>query len=433
MCRWCGGFRCARMTSATRFVPVRRWPRREAAGAARLAFRWLREGVITRRDESVNSILQYRYRGFARLSSPVSWLPAGLLSWSCSSTTDPGSATGGAPSASGAAAVMGGMPQTTGGSAPITGGTRDAGVVTSPGGTTSGGGSSSPGGVSTGGLMNPNGGAMSATGGRDGGSGTGGSGGGGPASTGGSGGAATSTCTTSEESKFSFFLLSLRALQRESGSQDGFGGHLKGISGADGICQRVAEHVSPCQKSKVWRAFLSTTTVNAADRIGKGPWHDRRGRLLANTLTDLLKERPAGADPLIANDFPNEDGTPNHNPDGTGPVDNHQTLTGTGVDGKLYTQSTAPGAKGGATSCGDGRWSPEAATCWDWTSDEPKGCPRVGHSWPRTGSGVNWISVWNEGGCAPGVSIVEAGGLDGTRRVGSAGGYGGYYCFAVRP
>ena len=74
----------------------------------------------------------------------------------------------------------------------------------------------------------------------------------------------------------------------------------------------------------------------------------------------------------------------------------------------------------------------EQATCWGWTSKAPQGCPRVGHSW-RAMSGTNWISAWNEGGCAPGGTLEEMGRLDGTRRVGSAGGYGGWYCFAVMP
>jgi len=242
------------------------------------------------------------------------------------------------------------------------------------------------------------------------------------------------TCPTAEEEKFSFFLISHKATQRESGSPDGFGGNLGGISGADAICQRVAEHSSPCQKSKVWRAFLSTTKEHAVDRIGKGPWHDRLGRLLAKSLSDLINERPLGADPLIVNDFPNEEGVPNHDPDGNGAVDNHQILTGSGVDGKLYTQTSGvdAGGFGAPTSCGAREvWTPEKATCWDWTSAEPQGCPRVGHSWPRRGSGLHWISVWNEGGCAPGGQLAERGGLDGTRRVGSAGGYGGFYCFAV--
>jgi hypothetical protein len=227
-------------------------------------------------------------------------------------------------------------------------------------------------------------------------------------------------------------MISHRALQRESGSDDGFGGDLGGITGADAICQRVAEYVSPCQESKSWHAFLSTTKENAIDRIGKGPWHDRLGRLFASSLPDLLHDRPVGAHPQIINDLPNEDGVPNRDPDGTGPVDNHQTLTGSGVDGKLYTQSGAAGSMGSPTSCANREeWTPEKATCWDWTSAEPEGCPRVGHSWPRQGSGLNWISVWNEGGCAPGAVLADRGGLDGTRRVGSGGGYGGFYCFAV--
>ena len=257
---------------------------------------------------------------------------------------------------------------------------------------------------------------------------------GGRTATGTGGGSATTTCTADADKKFSFFLLSQAALQLDSGKTDGYGGDLGGITGADAICQRIAEKSSPCQKSRTWHAFLSTSTVNAKDRIGTGPWYDRLGRTLATNLTNLLTERPTGADPTITNDFPNEDGVPNHSPDGT-LVDNHEILTGTGPDGNVYTQSaTSGGFPGGDTSCGptgQETWSVEAATCWGWTSKEGKGCPRVGHSWPRVGSGVGWISVWNEGGCAPGGTVAETLGLDGTRRVGSAGGYGGFYCFAV--
>jgi hypothetical protein len=242
-------------------------------------------------------------------------------------------------------------------------------------------------------------------------------------------------CPTEAEQKFSFFLTSHKALQRESGSRDGFGGNFGGLKGADGICQRIAESSSACQKNKVWRAFLSTTSVDAIDRIGEGPWYDRLGRLLANNKADLLNDRPRGANAVIANDFPNEHGVPNHDPEGTGALDNHQILTGSGTDGRLYKQaeSADAGPRGSSTACNGEVWSAERATCWDWTSAEPLGCPRVGHSWPRQGSGINWISVWNEGGCAPGDNLADRGGLDGTRRVGSAGGYGGFYCFAVRP
>ena len=248
------------------------------------------------------------------------------------------------------------------------------------------------------------------------------------------GGGTATACATDAETKFSFFLASQAALQKDSGQTDGYGGDLGGITGADAICQRIAERSSACQKNKVWHAFLSTPTVNAKDRIGKGPWHDRLGRVVAANLTNLLTERPTGADAAIINDLPNEEGVPNHAPNGT-QVDNHEILTGTGTDGNVYKQSSSGGGfPMGDTSCGprnEETWNNNAATCWGWTSKEPKGCPRVGHSWPRVGSGVGWISVWNEGGCAPGGTLADTGGLDGTRRVGSAGGYGGFYCFAV--
>ncbi len=260
---------------------------------------------------------------------------------------------------------------------------------------------------------------------------------------GGTGGGSTSTCETDEEKLFSFFLVSQEALTRESGKTDGFGGNLGGLSGADKICQKVAESVSPCQSSKVWHAFLSTSTANAIERIGTGPWYDRLGRLLANNKTELLDAsgRPPKADAAIKNDFPNEFGVPNHAPKNGQQVDNHEILTGTGTDGKVYTQSTTSSGGGmgmgmgmGDTACGTNeQWTQAKATCWDWTSSEGQGCPRVGHSWPRQGSGINWISCWNEGGCLPGGTTAETGGLDGTRRVGSAGGYGGFYCFAVTP
>lgn len=276
----------------------------------------------------------------------------------------------------------------------------------------------------------PSSGGAPGTGGNGGGTG-GGTGGDSPGSGGDSPGAGgnegTDECPTEAEDLFSFFATSHAALIRESGNPDGFGGDLGGLTGADAICQSIAEFSSPCQSNKVWRAFLSTSTEDAIDRIGTGPWHDRRGYLLANNLEELLDEsgRPANAHPEVKDDFPNEDGVPNHDPDGTGPVDNHQFLTGTGLDGRVYAVNNGAGS-----ICAD-EFSVAAATCNDWTTSEEVGCPRVGHSWPREISGINWISVWNEGGCAPGGVLTDDGGPDGSRRVGSAGGYGGFYCFAV--
>jgi hypothetical protein len=245
----------------------------------------------------------------------------------------------------------------------------------------------------------------------------------------------TSGCTQ-EELGFSFFATSLAAMQRESGSADGFGGDLGGLAGADALCQSIAEYSTPCAARRQWRAFLSTTSgpVHAKDRIGSGPWYDRVGRVVALTLTDLLNERPVGADPAIADDLPNEDGVPNHDPDGTGQVDNHDFLTGTNDQGELFDVDPA-------------------YTCQDWTSAEADGTPRCGHTWPAGGGGggtwggrgggdvgggmSNWMSALNEAGCAPAdtmTSLIESGGPNERNpTVGSGGGYGGIYCFALEP
>ena len=216
-------------------------------------------------------------------------------------------------------------------------------------------------------------------------------------------------------------------MRKYSGSMDGFGGELhlpnssaRGLAGADEICTAIAEEAMPGSGAKGWRAFLSTVAgpVHAIDRIGEGPWYDRLGRIVAMTKADLLNDRPKGADPAIIDDLPNELGVPNHTdgkPGCTGNAcpDNHDTLTGTGKDGHVYKMDTA-------------------TTCNDWTSKEPSGKPWCGHSWPRQGSGVNWMASISEGGCAPGINLVEMGPAM-TTTVGSGGGYGGIYCFALKP
>ena len=46
----------------------------------------------------------------------------------------------------------------------------------------------------------------------------------------------------------------------------------------------------------------------------------------------------------------------------------------------------------------------------------------------------NWMSALDEAGCAPGVSLIEMGPPQASNpTVGSGGGYGGFYCFALTP
>jgi hypothetical protein len=220
----------------------------------------------------------------------------------------------------------------------------------------------------------------------------------------------------------------MKALQTLSGSADGFGGDFRfgkadGLSGADEICRQTAEMGMPGAGNKTWRAFLSATqgpggtAVNARDRIGPGPWYDRNGRLLAANLTDLFAgARPTG-DAMLVNDMTNERGEPNHyvgaggyNPSST--VDNHDTLTAADTMGMLR-----------ATSMAD--------TCNDWTSTSVAGRPYLGHSWPRsTSSGMQWASDHTAPGCVPGLDKTLGGTGTGSC-VGCAGGYGGFYCFAL--
>jgi hypothetical protein len=234
-----------------------------------------------------------------------------------------------------------------------------------------------------------------------------------------------------EVGKFSFFVTSLGAMRELSGSQDGFGGDLRfgkatGLEGADEICRQTAERSLPGAGQKTWRAFLSATAggpnggpVHAIDRVGEGPWYDRRERLVAMTKDDLAQPRPRGADPAIINDLPNENGIPNHldgapGCSGNDCPDNHMVLTGSDAVGKLREMDAQ-------------------VTCSDWTSAKPEGEPWCGASWPR-GSRGNWASYAADSGCAPCVEIEERGGpIREEKCVGSAGGYGAIYCFALTP
>jgi hypothetical protein len=71
----------------------------------------------------------------------------------------------------------------------------------------------------------------------------------------------------------------------------GNGANLGGIAGADAHCQKLAAAAGA--GGRTWRAYLSTSrsdggpAVNARDRIGKGPWHNFRGTMIARDLEHL--------------------------------------------------------------------------------------------------------------------------------------------------
>ena len=222
------------------------------------------------------------------------------------------------------------------------------------------------------------------------------------------------------EALFSFFVTSLDTMQAQSGSEDGFGGDLGGLAGADAICQTAAANVGFGHKT--WRAFLSATTgpagepVHAIDRIGDGPWYDRRERLIAEDIAGLQQERPDG-DPPAVQDLIDELGIPL-----TVFTDAHDIMTGSNREGRLED-------------------SDPISTCNDWTSAVGPGSEsrvRCGHAWPspqaRPGSSArHWIRAHPLPGCAPGVwTRFTRPGEEGDT-VGGQGGWGGIYCFALTP
>src|SRR5688572_28905731 len=62
----------------------------------------------------------------------------------------------------------------------------------------------------------------------------------------------------------------------------GAGANLGGIAGADAQCQTLAAAAG--RGNATWHAYLSTQgpkAVNARDRIGKGPWYNQGGQMIA--------------------------------------------------------------------------------------------------------------------------------------------------------
>ena len=180
----------------------------------------------------------------------------------------------------------------------------------------------------------------------------------------------------------------------------GKGADLGGLDGADAHCAALAEAVG--SKQKIWRAYLSTTApageagVNARDRIGKGPWRNVKGVVVAKNVEHLHSAKSN----LTKQTVLTEKG---EGVSGRGdPVNMHDILTGSDPNG-MY--STA----GGDTTCGN------------WTSST-EGSAIVGHH-DRIGlKDTRHMKSWNSSHGSRGCSQD---GLKGT------GGAGLFYCFAA--
>jgi hypothetical protein len=175
----------------------------------------------------------------------------------------------------------------------------------------------------------------------------------------------------------------------------GQGANFGGLSGADNYCQSLAAKVGA--GGRTWRAYLSTTGspgVNARDRIGKGPWYNAKGVLVASSVDELH-----GVNMLNKVSVLTESGQTIM---GRGDATNmHDILTGSSPDGRAV-----PGDKD--------------TTCGNWTKSGD-GSAIVGHH-DRTGldesaPAKSWNSSHATQGC----------GMEALKKTGGAG---LLYCFA---
>ncbi|WP_431284223.1 hypothetical protein ACQW02_05275 [Humitalea sp. 24SJ18S-53] len=178
----------------------------------------------------------------------------------------------------------------------------------------------------------------------------------------------------------------------------GRGADLGGLAGADAHCQALATAAGA--GARTWRAYLSTQgdgAVNARDRIGAGPWRNRGGAVIAQSVAQLHDSNAAGLTKATAT---TEAGAPVN---GRGDTPNtHDILTGSTVEGRAFAGA-------------------EDRTCRNWTSSTD-GSAMVGHS-DRIGLRDDAESVsWNTSHPSRGCSAPQ---------LASSGGAGLFYCFAI--
>ena len=201
--------------------------------------------------------------------------------------------------------------------------------------------------------------------------------------------AAVSFDVSAQQNQMSFFVTSVGS---------GNGANLGGLAGADKQCQQLAAAAGA--GNRTWRAYLSVAAaagqpaVNAKDRIGKGPWMNAKGVVIAKSVEDLHSD----ANNLKKDTNHTEKGTPVN---GVGDTPNqHDILTGSNADGTLQMGE---------------------APCGNWTSaSEGMGAASVGHSdrMGRGATGPSWNAAHNSRGCSQ-------------QNLAASGGAGYFYCFAA--
>ena len=172
----------------------------------------------------------------------------------------------------------------------------------------------------------------------------------------------------------------------------GSGGDLGGLEGADAHCADLAEAAGVT--GRTWAAYLSTSTENARDRIGSGPWANAEGVVIAESVEALHGE---------GNNITKETAL-----DETGAV-----VNGSGDDPIRHDMLTGSLPDGTAAE----------ATCEDWTSGGADTAGMVGHHDRMGLDDSEAARSWNSSHSSRGGCGLEA--LRGT------GGDGLFYCFAA--
>ena len=180
----------------------------------------------------------------------------------------------------------------------------------------------------------------------------------------------------------------------------GKGGDLGGLTGADAHCQALATAIGA--GSKTWRAYLSSTAlaqggpVNARDRIGKGPWQNVKGVVIAKDVDDLH----SASNNLSQQTALTERGTMVA---GVGMTPNqHDAITGSTADGRTFPANLN-------------------LTCNNWTSST-FGSAMLGHI-DRTPKTPPNLESWNAAHMSRSCSQPD---------LIATGGNGLFYCFAAQ-
>ena len=179
----------------------------------------------------------------------------------------------------------------------------------------------------------------------------------------------------------------------------GKGADLGGLAGADKQCQALASAAGA--GNRTWRAYLSQQPtanvpgINARDRIGKGPWINAKGAVVATDVANLHAMNNLTKQTALTENGAGVNGrgdTPNI----------HDILTGSQPDGAFIAGNLN-------------------STCGNWTQSG-EGSAMVGHH-DKTGldesvPAKSWNSAHMTRGCS----------ADALK---STGGAGLFYCFAA--